>query len=128
MKKPIAKTVLIVDDELQSQEQISNQLKEMGFSDIMLAGDGEEALELIAKEKIDLVISDWELPKRDGLELFEAIQKKSGDIPFILLTAKKKKEDILEARTRGIKNYVTKPYDVENLSSKIQRTLKLKED
>jgi two-component system, chemotaxis family, chemotaxis protein CheY len=124
--------ILLVEDSPNVLELTTEFIKELGFVNIFTARDGSEALDRIRLTyqrggTIDLVISDWEMPKMDGLALLKKIRQNESikNIPFIILTANDKKEHVLKAVQAGIDNYIVKPVDPETLQVKINQTLKL---
>ena len=78
---------------------------------MVLAEDGEAALNEVKKKSFDLIISDWHMPNMDGLDLFKELNKdkKLRDIPFLLITAEKEREKVIEAVKTGIKEYIVIP-------------------
>ncbi|MEQ1809758.1 MAG: response regulator [Terricaulis sp.] len=114
--------VLIVDDQLTMRALIRSALQEIGFKDIDDAGDGEEGLKSLLTRPANLVISDFNMPKLDGLGLLRAVRshetlKKSA---FIMLTGRADKELVQRAQQFGVNNYVTKPFSPAQLRQKIQ--------
>ena len=94
----------------------------MGAETIFEAENGANALEVLKREKIDLVICDWNMPSMSGVVLLERVRndERFADMPFIMVTAEGKKDNILEATRRGVTGYVTKPFGAEALRSKIK--------
>ena len=124
--------ILLVEDSPNVLEITKEFLNELGFENIITARDGSEALDRIRLMiqrggKFDLVISDWEMPKMDGLVLLKKIRQNEAlkGLPFIILTANDKKEHVLKAVQAGINNYIVKPVDPEILQEKINATLNL---
>ncbi|AIF53424.1 response regulator transcription factor [Pelosinus sp. UFO1] len=111
------KTILIVDDELRIRKLITDFLVREGYSTLE-AGDGLLALELLAKEHIDLVILDVMMPEHDGWTVCREIRKKSN-IPVIMLTAKGEEVDQLFAFEIGADEYVTKPFSPKVLTARV---------
>jgi len=99
-------------------------LKKIGFSDIIEADDGEEAIaRLTEHEKIDLIISDWNMPKKSGYELLTWVrsQEKYRDIPFIMVTSQAEKKQSDKAYEAGATNFVSKPFEVPELKEAIDK-------
>lgn len=92
---------------------------------MVLAEDGEAALNEVKKKSFDLIISDWHMPNMDGLDLFKELNKdkKLRDIPFLLITAEKEREKVIEAVKAGIKEYIVKPVKPESLGDKIKEVV-----
>ncbi len=114
--------VLVVDDFSTMRRLIKKILTDMGAETIFEAENGANALEVLKREKIDLVICDWNMPGMTGVVLLEKVRsdERFADIPFIMVTAEGKKDNILEATRRGVTGYVTKPFGAEALRSKIK--------
>ena len=114
--------VLVVDDFATMRRIIKGVLKQRGFSKIVEAQDGSDALDMLKKEPVGLIVSDWNMPKMTGLELLKAVK---GDdslkgIPFVMVTAEGMKENVVEAVKAGVSNYVVKPFTPETFSERIQ--------
>lgn len=117
--------ILIVDDFSTMRKIIRNILTQLGFKNILEADDGTTALEILSKEKVDLVISDWNMPKMSGLELLKAVRSNEAikDLPFIMVTAEAQKENILEAIKYKVNQYIVKPFTPETLKEKLEKVL-----
>lgn len=115
--------ILIVDDFSTMRKIIRNILIQLGFKNILEADDGTTALEILKKEKVDLIISDWNMPKMSGLELLKAVRSDENlkDIPFIMVTAEAQKENILEAIKYKVNQYIVKPFTPETLKEKLEK-------
>lgn len=117
--------ILVVDDFATMRKIIKNILTQLGFKDIIEADDGTTALELLKKQKVDLIISDWNMPKMPVIELLKAVRsdEKLKDIKFIMVTAEAQKENVLEAIKHGVNQYVVKPFTPETLKEKLEKVL-----
>jgi len=115
--------ILIVDDFATMRKIIKNILLQLGFKDILEADDGTTALELLKKQKVDLIISDWNMPKMPGIELLKTVRKNEDlkDIKFIMVTAEAQKESVVEAIKHGVNQYVIKPFTPETLKEKLEK-------
>ncbi|MBV6656746.1 MAG: response regulator [Devosiaceae bacterium] len=113
--------VLVVDDYKTMVRIIRNLLKQLGFSDIDDAKDGEEALEKMKVRKYGLVISDWNMEPMTGYELLKSVRSDDGlqRTPFIMVTAESKTENVIAAKKAGVNNYIVKPFNAATLKSKI---------
>ena len=113
--------ILIVDDFKTMRRIIKNILKQLGYNNILEADDGSSALTLLKREKVDFIVSDWNMPKMSGLDLLKAIRsdEKLKSIPFLMVTAEAKKENIVIALQSGVNNYIVKPFTTETLKEKI---------
>lgn len=125
-----AHRVLIVEDDVDTRNLIRLYLKKLGILHSMEAEDAPEALRLLEAEPVDLIISDLYMPGMNGFDFFRKLHEDARlkDIPFLMITADASKSKILEAMTMGIRNYIIKPVDAENLMAKISRLLKISLD
>ncbi|MBW1929104.1 MAG: chemotaxis response regulator CheY [Deltaproteobacteria bacterium] len=115
--------VLVVDDFATMRRIIKGVLKQLGFKDIIEADDGTTALNELKKEKVGLIVSDWNMPKMTGLELLKRVRadEELKTIPFIMVTAEGQKENVIEAVKAGVSNYIVKPFTPETLSEKLEK-------
>ncbi len=121
------KKILVVEDEETLRKALVEYLEEEGF-EVLEAGDGEEALKIAKTKKIDLMLLDIILPKKDGYQVLDEIKKneKISQIPIVLLTNLESAEDIQKAFDRGATTYLIKSdYKLEEVSRKIKETLKI---
>lgn len=119
-------SVLVVDDHMTMVKIIINLLKTIGFKDISYALNGNEALKEIKNKKFDLILSDWNMPEMDGLAFLKEVRSSEGylkTIPFIMVTAESKPQNIIEAKKSGISNYIVKPFNATTLKQKIDSVL-----
>jgi two-component system chemotaxis response regulator CheY len=115
--------ILVVDDH-ESMRRIEKQiLNDLGYPNVDMADDGSTALPMLQAGNYDFVISDWNMPKMEGLELLRAIRAdaKLTKTPVLLVTAESKKEKIIEAVKAGVNDYVVKPFNAEIIKAKIAR-------
>ncbi len=117
--------VLIVDDYKTMLRIIRNLLRQIGFNNVDEASDGTEALQKLRSGQFGLVISDWNMEPMTGLQLLQEVR---GDarlkaVPFIMVTAESKAENIVAARDAGVSNYIVKPFNAETLQAKIEKVL-----
>ncbi|HVY87744.1 MAG TPA: response regulator [Hyphomonadaceae bacterium] len=115
--------VLVVDDQLTMRGLARSTLQQLGFSDISDAGDGEEGLKSLVNKPAHLVISDYNMPKMDGLGLLRAIRAHPpiANTAFIMLTGRADKELVQRAVQFGVNNYLVKPFTVADLKGKIEQ-------
>ncbi len=113
--------ILIVDDYITMLRITSNLLKQLGFANIDEATDGETALIKLNQQRFDLIISDWNMEPMSGLELLVAIRSNAElmSIPFIMVTAESKTENVIAAKQAGVTNYIVKPFNTAILKSKL---------
>jgi two-component system chemotaxis response regulator CheY len=96
-------------------------LEECGITDVVAAGDGDEALEAFAAQPFDLVLTDWNLSAKTGLELVQAIRAQGARVPIIMITAEAEKTRVIEAIKAGVSEYLIKPFPTESLHEKIEK-------
>ena len=113
--------ILIVDDYKTMLRIIRNVLRQIGLVEVDEAGDGAEALAMLRGGDYGLVVSDWNMQPMTGLELLGHVRAdaKLARLPFIMVTAESKAENIVAAKQAGVSNYVVKPFSAETLRSKI---------
>jgi two-component system chemotaxis response regulator CheY len=115
--------ILVVDDFSTMRRIIKNILKQLEFNNVVDADDGSSAWEVLNKDKIDFVISDWNMPKMSGLELLKKVRNSEefADLPFLMVTAEGQQENIIEAVQAGVSNYIVKPFTPETIEQKINK-------
>jgi len=115
--------VLIVDDFATMRKIVKNVLKQIGFKNIIEADDGRTALEVLKKEKIHFIASDWNMPEVTGIELLKTVRnmEEHKTTPFLMVTAEGQKEQVLEAIKHKVNNYIVKPFTPETLKEKIDK-------
>jgi two-component system response regulator AtoC len=115
-------TVLVVDDEVNLRKVLAALLRREGF-DVLTAGDGEEALALLRSTRVDVVLSDLRMPKLDGMSLLRRVLAEHEDVPVILLTAHGTVDNAVEAIKLGAFDYLTKPFDKDELRLVVRKAL-----
>ncbi len=116
--------ILVVDDEIHIVELVKYNLENQGYS-VKTAYDGEEALNLISRERFDLIILDLMLPLIDGLEVCKILKRdQSKDIPIIMLTAKTSETDKVYGLEIGADDYITKPFSIKELTARVKAVLR----
>lgn len=118
--------ILVVDDFPTQRKLIKRTLLALGFENVIEATDGVDALEKLQSDKeVEFVICDWHMPRMMGIDLLRAVRAddKLRRMPFLMVTAETKKENIIEAARAGVSNYIAKPFTVEALQEKIQDIL-----
>lgn len=115
------KKILVVDDFSTMRRIVINILHRLGYTNVVEAENGADALKKLKEEKFELVISDWNMPTMTGLELLQAVRSDDSlkDTPFLMVTAEGRKENILTAVKSGANNYVVKPFNQATLEEKI---------
>ena len=124
---PTASTlrVLIVDDQMSMRGIARYCLQEIGIKNVVEAKSGAEALVAIGSNKFDLIISDWNMEDIDGLTLLRVIRKhpKTASMPFIMATGRSDKEQVKEAISFGVNNYIIKPFDANTMKKRIEAVI-----
>jgi len=117
--------VLVVDDYATMIRIVSNLLRQLGFSNIDTAMNGESALEQMSTRRYGLVLSDWNMEPMTGLDLVKAVRKDQtlNDTPFIMVTAESKPENVVTAKLAGVDSYIVKPFNAETLKRKLSGVL-----
>jgi two-component system, chemotaxis family, chemotaxis protein CheY len=117
--------VLVVDDFATMRRIVKDVLKQIGYNNTVEAGDGSAALDILKKEKVDLIVSDWNMPKMTGLDLLKAVRADDNlkGIPFIMVTAEGQKDNVIEAVKAGVSNYIVKPFTPETFGEKLEKVL-----
>jgi two-component system chemotaxis response regulator CheY len=121
MAVDVSMPVLIVDDYNTMIRIIRNLLRQLGFEHIDDASDGSAALHKLRIRKYGLVISDWNMEPMTGFDLLQEVRNDPGlsKIPFIMVTAESKTENVIAAKKAGVSNYIVKPFNAQTLKSKI---------
>jgi two-component system chemotaxis response regulator CheY len=115
--------VLVVDDFPTMRRIVKNLLKQIGFENIDEAEDGMQALQKLKTGQYGLVVSDWNMPNMEGIDLIRKIRQdpKLKDTPFLMVTAEAEKEKVIEAIKAGVDNYIVKPFTAEVLKEKLEK-------
>ena len=119
---------LVVDDFGTMRKIVSGILKECGVTDIKEADDGDNALVMLKSEKFDFVVTDWNMPRMQGIELLRHIRADENlkNLPVLLITAEAKKENIITAAQAGADGYIVKPFNQVTLQEKLTHIFKRK--
>jgi two-component system chemotaxis response regulator CheY len=114
---------LVVDDFSTMRRIVRNLLKELGYSNVDEAEDGVEGLSKLRSGQFDFVVSDWNMPNMDGLEMLKQIRADAAlsEIPVLMVTAEAKKENIIAAAQAGANGYVVKPFTAATLDEKLTK-------
>lgn len=112
---------LVVDDFSTMRRIVRNLLKELGYANVDEAEDGVMGLQKLRSEKFDFVVSDWNMPNMDGLEMLKQIRADANlsKLPVLMVTAEAKKENIIAAAQAGASGYVVKPFTAATLDEKL---------
>ena len=125
MPKASAVSVMIVDDQQSMRGICKYILTQLGFTNIIEAKSGRDALGKLEKASVDLIISDWNMEDIDGLTLLRVIRKhpKTQGMPFIMATGRSDKEQVKEAISSGVNNYIIKPFDASTMKKRIEAVI-----
>ena len=115
--------VLVVDDFSTMRRIIKNILRQLGFTNIVEADDGTTGWDVLNKDKIDFIISDWNMPQMTGIDFLRKVRASDefSDLPFLMVTAEAQQENIIEAVQAKVSNYIVKPFTPETLKQKIDK-------
>ena len=115
--------ILVVDDIPTMRKHVINILFDLGFKNIVEAENGATAITMVEAEKIDFVITDWNMPEMSGLDLLKAIRSNASkeELPVLMVTAEDLQENIIQAARAGVNHYIMKPFDTKTLAAKIER-------
>ena len=117
---------LVVDDSATMRRIVVNALKTVGYTDVVEAGDGKEALAK-CDGTIEMVITDWNMPNMGGLDLVKSLRgnPKTAKTPILMVTTRSVKEDILQALEAGVNSYILKPFTPQVLKEKLDQVSSL---
>ena len=122
MAVDLSMPILVVDDYNTMVRIIRNLLRQLGFMDIDHATDGASALDKMKQKQYGLVISDWNMEPMTGFELLKQVRANPtlSAVPFIMITAESKTENVIAAKKAGVSNYIVKPFNADTLRHKIE--------
>ena len=114
-------SILVVDDYNTMRRIVRNLLKQLGFDNADEAADGTEALKKLHEKTFHLIISDWNMEPMSGMDLLKQVRadEKLKHLPFIMVTAESKPENVIAAKQAGVSNYIVKPFNAETLKTKM---------
>lgn len=115
--------ILVVDDFSTMRRIIKNLLRDLGFTNTAEADDGLTALPMLQAGGFDLLITDWNMPGMQGIDLLKAVRadEKLSSMPVLMVTAEQKKEQIVEAAQAGVNGYIVKPFTAATLKEKLDK-------
>jgi two-component system chemotaxis response regulator CheY len=115
--------VLVVDDFSTMRRIVKNILRQLGFNNVVEADDGTTAWEVLNKDRIDFIISDWNMPQMTGIDLLRKVRasEQFGHLPFLMVTAEAQQENIIEAAQAKVSNYIVKPFTADTMKQKIDK-------
>ena len=115
--------ILIVDDFSTMRRIIKNLLRDLGFTNTTEADDGSTALPMLQKGDFDFLVTDWNMPGMQGIDLLKAIRQEPelSTLPVLMVTAESKRDQIVEAAQAGVNGYIVKPFTAQTLKEKIEK-------
>ncbi len=113
--------VLVADDSSTMRKIILRSLAAVGVPDATEAADGEEAVAKFGEGEFDLVLTDWNMPGKNGLEVIQTIRQTNKDVPIIMVTTEAEKSRVLEAIQAGVSDYLVKPFTADTLREKLEK-------
>jgi two-component system chemotaxis response regulator CheY len=118
---------LVVDDSLTMRRIVINALKSLGYENVAEAGDGKEAVTKLVAEGAGFIITDWNMPEMNGLELTRWVRSNAQyeGLPILMITTRGNKDDVIEAMRARVNNYIVKPFTPQGLKEKIEQVLKV---
>ncbi len=115
--------VLVADDSSTMRRIIIRSLAAVGVSDVAEAADGDEAVSLFQQGGIDLILTDWNMPGKDGLEVLKEIRAQDAEIPVIMVTTEAERGHVMEAIRAGVSDYLVKPFAADVLREKLSKLI-----
>ncbi len=113
--------VLVADDSGTMRKHIIRSLKVLGVTDVVQAGDGAETLSLFGEMNVQLLLLDWNMPEKDGLEVLQEIRAQGSDVPVMMVTTEADKSRVLAAIQAGATDYLVKPFTADLLRQKLEQ-------
>jgi len=115
--------ILVVDDFSTMRRIIKNLLRDLGFTNTQEADDGNTALPMLQAGNFDFLVTDWNMPGMQGIDLLKAVRAddKLKTMPVLMVTAESKREQIIEAAQAGVNGYIVKPFTAATLDEKLQK-------
>ena len=115
--------ILVVDDFSTMRRIVKTLLGDLGFSNIEEADDGLTALPKLKKSNFDFLITDWNMPGMEGIDLIKAVRADPdlSDLPILMVTAEARKDQIVAAAQAGVNGYIIKPFNAQTLKEKIDK-------
>ncbi len=113
--------VLVADDSGIMRKIIIRSLNAVGVSDIVEAADGQEAIDAYKAEPVDLILTDWNMPNKSGLDVVTEIRAMGSTVPIIMVTTEAQKSQVIAAIQAGVSDYLTKPFEADDLRAKLDK-------
>ncbi len=118
--------VLVIDDMNTMRMMLAGCLKEMGFEHVSSEMDGERGWQYLSRNRVDIIICDWDMPKLNGLELLQRVRKDENlsHIPFLMVTAGAEVDRVKQALADGVTDYLVKPFQAKDLCYRVLKVLR----
>ena len=120
-KLSMSRKVLVADDSGVMRTIITRALNACGVTDIVQAVDGADAINQFKRQRFDLVMTDWNMPNKNGLEVIQEIRASGSAVPIIMITTEAETKAVLQAVQAGVSDYLKKPFEAETLRAKIEK-------
>jgi two-component system chemotaxis response regulator CheY len=117
--------ILVADDSSTMRKIIIRSLQAIGVSNTIEAKDGEEAVAMFKKGGVDMVLTDWNMPGKTGLDVIKEIRAENKAVPIIMITTEAEKRRVLEAIQVGVSDYIIKPFEADMLREKLKKFINL---
>ena len=113
--------VLVADDSGIMRKIIIRSLKAIGVNDIVEAANGQEAIDAYKATPVDLILTDWNMPEKSGLDVVTEIRALDSQVPIIMVTTEAQKGQVIAAIQAGVNDYLTKPFEADDLRAKLDK-------
>ncbi|KEY91144.1 chemotaxis protein [Candidatus Photodesmus blepharus] len=115
--------ILIVDDFSTMRRIVKNLLRDLGFNNTQEADDGLTALPMLKRGGVEFIVTDWNMPGMQGIDLLKSIRADNElkHLPVLMITAEAKREQIIEAAQAGVNGYIVKPFTAATLKAKLEK-------
>jgi two-component system, chemotaxis family, chemotaxis protein CheY len=124
-EKFMGPNVLVADDSGTMRKIIIRSLQALGVSNATEAKDGDQAVSLYKQGGIDVILTDWNMPGKNGMEVLQEIRALDKNIPIVMVTTEAEKKHVLEAIQAGVSDYIIKPFEAEMLREKLKKFISL---
>ena len=113
--------VLVADDSGVMRKIIIRSLNSVGITDIVEAANGQEAIDKFKETPVDLILTDWNMPEKSGLDVVVEIRATGSQVPIIMVTTEAQKGQVISAIQAGVNDYLTKPFEADDLRAKLDK-------
>ena len=113
--------VLVADDSGIMRKIIIRSLNSVGVTDVIEAANGQEAIDKFKESPVDLILTDWNMPEKSGLDVVVEIRATGSQVPIIMVTTESQKGQVIAAIQAGVNDYLTKPFEADDLRAKLDK-------